>query len=137
MVATSPEPAFIKVNKDIPLLASMWDDASPAWRGISVTVVLGHHIPLKLWPRLYRYWKPAVWRAKKGEWLKWKVSLQPKRNLASFSSLCHNVCSLLHSDTFKEPRQNSMLLLLLTASCFRTPPSRRPSPSRVLPTTER
>ncbi|KIJ96168.1 hypothetical protein K443DRAFT_134218 [Laccaria amethystina LaAM-08-1] len=67
-----PEPAFIKVNKDIPLLASMWDDASPAWRGISVTVVLGHHIPLKLWPRLYRYWKPAVWRAKKGEWLKWK-----------------------------------------------------------------
>jgi hypothetical protein len=69
-----PNPAYIKVNKDIPCLASMWDDLSPAWRGVSITMVCGHHIPLKFWPQLYHYWKPAAWKAKKGEWSKWKVS---------------------------------------------------------------
>ena len=69
-----PDPAYIKINKDIRLLASVWDDASLAWDGVSVATIHGHPIPLKFWPTLYRYWKPAVWKAKKGEWSKWKVS---------------------------------------------------------------
>ena len=69
-----PDPAYIKINKDIRFLASMWDDTSSAWDGVSVTTIHGHPIPLKFWPTLYRYWKPAVWKAKKGEWFKWKVS---------------------------------------------------------------
>lgn len=68
------EPAYIKINKDIPLLALMWDDSSPAWCGLSVTTIHGHHIALKFWLKLYWYWKAAVWKAKKGEWFKWKVS---------------------------------------------------------------
>jgi len=69
-----PDPAYIKVNRDIPSLASMWDDSYPAWHGVSITIVCGHHILLKFWPQLYRYWKPAAWKAKKGKWSKWKVS---------------------------------------------------------------
>ena len=69
-----PDRAYIKINKDIRLLALMWVDASTAWDGVSVTTIHGHPIPLKFWPTLYRYWKPAVWKAKKGQWSKWKVS---------------------------------------------------------------
>ncbi|EDR01109.1 uncharacterized protein LACBIDRAFT_333492 [Laccaria bicolor S238N-H82] len=67
-----PELAYIRINKDIPLLASMWDDSSSAWSGVSVTTIQGHYVALKFWPKLYRYWKPAAWKAKKGEWFKWK-----------------------------------------------------------------
>lgn len=127
-----PEPAYIKVSKDIPLLASMWDDFSPAWLGVSVTVVCGHHIPLKFWPQLYRYWKPAAWKAKKAEWSKWKVSEFPF--LLCFLSLRGGVCRLSHNDTFRELQPNLRLLLPLAASCSLTLPLRRPSLNHALPT---
>ena len=67
------DPAYIKINEHSRFLASMWDDTSSAWDGVSVTTIHGHPTPLKFWPTLYWYWKPAVWKAKKGEWFKWKV----------------------------------------------------------------
>ena len=39
-----PDPAYIKINKDIQLLASIWDDTFSTWDGVSVTTIHGHPI---------------------------------------------------------------------------------------------
>ena len=84
--ADVPPPPSMSFAHDIPLLNSMWDDASPHWGNYSVLNIRGVYIPITYWKKVYSRcpngggaaWKPKQWQSIKNNYSKWQVrSINP------------------------------------------------------------
>lgn len=70
-----PEIPAMSFAKNIEFLATIWDDGHLMWSGTSPLLILGHSIALKHWPKVYRNRGSTQWKALKGRFFDWKVSL--------------------------------------------------------------
>ncbi len=79
--ADVPPPPSMSFAHDIPLLNSMWDDASSHWGNYSVLNIRGVYIPIIYWKKVYSRcpngggaaWKPKQWQSIKNNYSKWQV----------------------------------------------------------------